>query len=447
MAQAGLAPTVQSMIQQHLLPTALMSEGFAVGVSPKQSRSPKPRHIRRRVSSATPAVAPAAAPTQGVSVVEADTVDSLTPSISDLFAKSQYEQPAQRRAELHIKQQDPAAPDSVDSPEDEVDQLAGLLTATNLSQASSKEREKKPSLANDESGGLFGRGEVAAASGTLGRHVTTATAGEGTLTDPAVLPTALMSEVFAVGVSQKQSRSPKLRHIRRRVSFAPPAAAPAPTAAPSGGFHIGMAKVMELFSHDLFDENSLPDLSNSEQVPPPHEANVNQKSEIDKIDSKPTSAVTILFSVHGRMRRAERLIQKRDLQAAIKHGTRVMSANPRGDWNWKYTFADVLYITDKSSRREITSWAVPGAGLDVDKVLVTPEMQKLHSQACDKIRCTPGSWTSHTVVVVDQSGSMRKTDVAGGCTRSDAVWLILALDFVNYSNERRHQSGDRSTTV
>jgi hypothetical protein len=34
------------------------------------------------------------------------------------------------------------------------------------------------------------------------------------------------------------------------------------------------------------------------------------------------------------------------------------------------------------------------------------------------------------VVVVDQSGSMRKTDTSDGATRSDAVWLTLAVDFV-----------------
>ena len=38
--------------------------------------------------------------------------------------------------------------------------------------------------------------------------------------------------------------------------------------------------------------------------------------------------------------------------------------------------------------------------------------------------------TSHTVAV-DQSGSMRNTDVDGGATRSDAVWLTLALTWVD----------------
>ena len=39
-------------------------------------------------------------------------------------------------------------------------------------------------------------------------------------------------------------------------------------------------------------------------------------------------------------------------------------------------------------------------------------------------------WNSHTVAVVDQSGSMRRDDAAGGATRADVVWLTLALDFV-----------------
>ena len=60
-------------------------------------------------------------------------------------------------------------------------------------------------------------------------------------------------------------------------------------------------------------------------------------------------------------------------------------------------------------------------------------MQIAHNAAVSKIRADPTSWTSHTVVVVDQSGSMRKTDVGGGVTRSDAVWLSLALDFVAHN--------------
>lgn len=145
-------------------------------------------------------------------------------------------------------------------------------------------------------------------------------------------------------------------------------------------------------------------------------------------DSQNSSAATLLSCEHSRQRRAERLVSKRDLQAALKHGSRVASRNSKG-LAWKYTFADVVFIVDQSLTKEITCWAKPGAGLDVEKQHITSEMVSAHQAA--RIRLQNNcSWTSHTVVVVDQSGSMRKTDLAGGATRSDAVWLTLAIDFV-----------------
>ena len=142
------------------------------------------------------------------------------------------------------------------------------------------------------------------------------------------------------------------------------------------------------------------------------------------------------------MRRAQRLIEKRDLQAALKYGIREVSYNQRGQQNWKITFADIVYITDSTLTREITSWSVPGAGLDVEMATITAEMRRSHTLACNRIAADPAWWTSHTVVVVDQSGSMRKTDVAGGVTRSDAVWTTLALDFI----AKRIEEGEASSS-
>lgn len=138
----------------------------------------------------------------------------------------------------------------------------------------------------------------------------------------------------------------------------------------------------------------------------------------------------MLSSEHGRMRRAQRLLEKRDLQAARKYGTCVESLNQRGELNLKYTFAGVVYITDPTGTREITSWAEPGAGLDVELVEISNDMQQEHARACAALEADMRTWTSHTVIVVDQSGSMRNTDVAGGASRSDAVWLTLALDVI-----------------
>lgn len=154
------------------------------------------------------------------------------------------------------------------------------------------------------------------------------------------------------------------------------------------------------------------------------------------------SAVTVLSSAHGRQRRAERLINKRDLKAAVKYGKKELNYNQRGDLNYKYTFADVVYITDITSRKEITAWAVPGAGLDVAKHPISSAMKAEHKESCRLIKCDRSSWTSHTVIIVDQSGSMRKTDVEGGATRSDAVWLTLAVDFV----AKKIESGQATTS-
>ena len=148
------------------------------------------------------------------------------------------------------------------------------------------------------------------------------------------------------------------------------------------------------------------------------------------MSSVTSSAAIILSTEHTRQRRAERLIQKRDCQAALKYGTRVPSYNPRGELCWKYTYADIVYIVSGDLSREVTCWAVPGAGLDVPKREISQADKCAHDAACAKILMDAASWTSHTVIVVDQSGSMRKTDVDGGASRSDAVWLTLAVDFV-----------------
>ena len=150
--------------------------------------------------------------------------------------------------------------------------------------------------------------------------------------------------------------------------------------------------------------------------------------EVEEISS--TSLVTVLSSAHGRQRRRERDIAKSELRAAVKYGVREAQTNPRtGERRWKYTYAGVVYITDSESRREITSWPEPCFGFDVPLVRITDDMTAQHDASVAALR-NLGAWTSHTVIVVDESGSMRSTDVEDGATRSDAVWLTLALTWV-----------------
>ena len=145
-----------------------------------------------------------------------------------------------------------------------------------------------------------------------------------------------------------------------------------------------------------------------------------------------TSLVTILSSAHGRQRRAEREINKRDLQAAVKYGVREPAGLSKlGAPRCRYTFAGVVFITDETSRHEITSWPLPGCGFDVPLVDIDKAMAAAHARAHAAVRAHSGLWTSHTVIVVDQSGSMRTIDTADGATRSDAVWLPLACTWVS----------------
>ena len=153
------------------------------------------------------------------------------------------------------------------------------------------------------------------------------------------------------------------------------------------------------------------------------------------------SAISILSSAHGRLRREERSIKKRDLQAALRYGSKEVSINQRGQLCYKFRFADIVYITDITCTKEITSWAAPGSGIDLPLKEISPLLQYTHDIASRYILKNVG-WTSHTVIIVDQSGSMRKRDVNGGASRSDAVWLSLALDFIR----KQLENGDATAT-
>ena len=82
------------------------------------------------------------------------------------------------------------------------------------------------------------------------------------------------------------------------------------------------------------------------------------------MDTRPTSCIDFISSLHGRQRRRERELTKRDLQAAVKHGIK----EPGHSGRWKYTFADVVYITDSTSTSEVTSYSLP---LPLDKISIS----------------------------------------------------------------------------
>jgi hypothetical protein len=75
----------------------------------------------------------------------------------------------------------------------------------------------------------------------------------------------------------------------------------------------------------------------------------------------------------------------------------------------------VVYITDSTSRHEITSWRAEEAD----------EPEPLPAGLAPV-----GSYSAHMVLLVDCSGSMRKNDVGGFDSRTDAVYKTIARDLV-----------------
>ena len=154
----------------------------------------------------------------------------------------------------------------------------------------------------------------------------------------------------------------------------------------------------------------------------------------------PTSAVTFVETEHGRLRRRQRGIDKKDLQAAKKYGTK-SGTHPRhnGDRTSMYEHKDIVYIVNEVTGEEVTSYAKP---LKLDPVPVDATLRKQHETAKSRIRENLDSWTSNTVIVVDTSGSMKTADVWGTRTRLGAVWVSIALDFLAH----RLENGDASPT-
>jgi Mg-chelatase subunit ChlD len=139
----------------------------------------------------------------------------------------------------------------------------------------------------------------------------------------------------------------------------------------------------------------------------------------------PTSQVTFIEAAHGRLRRQQRGIDKRDLQRAKKYGTRRRGRNrPNGDPTSVYTYNDITYIVNDKTGEEVTCYATPIA---VSPVPISSELHDAHTRALAR---PPETWLSHTVLIVDTSGSMRQSDCWGTRTRLGAVWLAVALDFI-----------------
>jgi len=138
-----------------------------------------------------------------------------------------------------------------------------------------------------------------------------------------------------------------------------------------------------------------------------------------------TSAISIHDTNHARLRRLQRLIPRRDVQEAIKHGHRTQDHFRLHIYN--YEFKGHRYIIDEERGELITSYMM---ALDLEKKEIGQAITKKHQRAINKIRSKKATIKSHSVIVVDKSGSMRNSDISGAKTRLGAVWLSLAQDYI-----------------
>lgn len=134
-----------------------------------------------------------------------------------------------------------------------------------------------------------------------------------------------------------------------------------------------------------------------------------------------TSLISILSCEHGRLRREQRDIDKRDIQKALKYGKRQACWGHR----WMVTYDGLVFITDHNMIREVTAYPAPLA--------LAPESfddHTAHNKAKLLLEKKPELCVSHTVLVVDNSGSMLIHDIRLHRDRQTAAYTTTALEFI-----------------
>ncbi|KAI9336128.1 hypothetical protein BDR26DRAFT_865178 [Obelidium mucronatum] len=91
---------------------------------------------------------------------------------------------------------------------------------------------------------------------------------------------------------------------------------------------------------------------------------------------------------------------------------------------WKYTFANIVYITDETSTHEITSYVLP---IEIHPVPIDDLTRLDHYRLKNKLDSCPALCSSHTVLVVDMSGSMRTSDLDNGLLRGTDVVSVIEM--------------------
>jgi hypothetical protein len=123
-------------------------------------------------------------------------------------------------------------------------------------------------------------------------------------------------------------------------------------------------------------------------------------------------------------------IPRRTIQAAIKHGKK--SQHPSGDPNLLvYHYQGQKHVITKDERRLVTTMVLT---IKLEQKTIYGTEFDNHERSMNIIHNQKKvvTWNSHSVLIVDRSGSMRNSDVNGARTRLGAVWMAIAEDFIKH---------------
>ena len=167
------------------------------------------------------------------------------------------------------------------------------------------------------------------------------------------------------------------------------------------------------------------------------------------METSTTSAVSIIEDVHCKLREEQRRISKVDLAAAMKYGKKSVSITPSGPnegvARLMFEYRGTTYITDSKGERQVTCWA---KGLTFPELPIEPEREEHLREHRDFLKKYPSNISSHIVFVVDQSGSMKLSDVPGARNRHFAVFSSILLDYILPSIvEEKADSGHDVMTI
>ena len=134
-------------------------------------------------------------------------------------------------------------------------------------------------------------------------------------------------------------------------------------------------------------------------------------------------------SEHATERFDQRNIGKLEIQHVLKNGS-WSQGYPRR-WNGNptsiYTHKRLVCVVDDVLEEIVTAYTLPEK---LEPKKVTLDLLEKHKSMKIAASSQEKNWKSYTVVVVDTSGSMRKSDVLDSKTRLEAVWKALANDYI-----------------